>query len=69
MKPANSLLILLTALAVVINSAQTTNADLVVSKDLGVLAAGSSTVINGNTATGANNCDTYTTRGQTDTLL
>ena len=59
MKPANSLLILLTALAVVINSAQTTNADLVVSQDLGVLAAGSITAVNGNTATGANNCDTY----------
>jgi hypothetical protein len=67
MKSANSLLALLTALVVVVNSAQTTHADLVVAQDLGVLAAGSSTAFNGDTATGANNCDTYTAAGGIDT--
>lgn len=67
MKPANSLLTLLIALIVVVNSSQRTNADLVVTQDLGVLAAGSSTAFNGNTATGANNCDTYTAGGGIDT--
>ncbi|MFP6873016.1 MAG: hypothetical protein VCA55_05840 [Verrucomicrobiales bacterium] len=60
MTPVNTLFALLALITLAVHSLPSANADLVVTEDLGVLKAGSSTAFNGNTATGANNCDTYT---------
>ncbi len=64
---ANTLFALLALITLAVHSLPSANADLVVTEDLGVLATGSSTAFNGNTATGANNCDTYTAAGGIDT--
>lgn len=67
MTPVNTLFALLALITLAVHSLPSANADLVVTEDLGVLKVGSSTAFNGNTSTGANNCDTYTAAGGIDT--
>ena len=65
--PSRCLFALLTLFSTLLYPIPGARADLVVTEDLGVLAAGSSATISGDTATGANNCDTYTAGGGIDT--
>jgi hypothetical protein len=67
MTPANTLFALFALITLAVHSLPSANADLVVTEDLGVLAAASSTAISGDTAAGANNCDTYTAAGGINT--
>ncbi len=66
---SNSLFSITAIIASLLSPMPSANADLVVSEDLGVLAAGSSTTISGDTATGANNCDTYTLTGVANSFI
>ncbi len=68
MKSKHHPLAILVLIPVFLHQISGANADLVVSEDLGVLASGSSTTLSGDTATGANNCDTYTITGIENTF-
>ena len=63
----NPPLAILLLIPVLLHQISGANADLVVSQDLGVFVSGNTQILNGSTALGANNCDTYTAGGGVDT--